>query len=254
MKCKKIEGYPYLYETHTHSSESSACGDNTAVEMAKAHKEAGYTGMILTNHNWGGNTAIDRTLPWDDFVDAFFAPCHTAKEWGDANDFQVFPAYEAGYNGTEFMIFGVDIEWMHAHPELWDATIPEQFEIIHSGGGLVIHAHPFREAFYIKEIRLFPQYIDGVEAVNATHSSPFAPSYKSKLEYNEKALKYAKELGMFITGGSDTHSVNLLGGGIAFADKLSDIKDLTERLVKAKPDDYRVTDGIDVYDAYGGKL
>ena len=78
------------------------------------------------------------------------------------------------------------------------------------------------------------------------------------LESNRLVLKYVDSDGymgyVFITGGSDTHSVNLLGGGIAFADKLSDIKDLTERLVKAKPDDYRVTDGIDVYDAYGGKL
>ena len=254
MKCKKIEGYPYLYETHTHSSESSACGQNTAVEMAKAHKEAGYAGMILTNHNWGGNTAIDRTLPWDDFLDRFFEPYNTAKEWGDANDFQVFPAYEAGYNGTEFMIFGLDIEWMHKHPELWDATIAEQYEIVHSGGGIVVHAHPFREAFYIKEIRLFPQYIDGVEAVNATHSSPFAPSYKSRLDYNEKALKYAKELGMFITGGSDTHDVALFGGGMAFPTKLADIHDFTDRLRHAKRDDYRVTDGELVFDAYGGKI
>ena len=222
--------------------------------MAKAHKDAGYTGMILTNHNWGGNTAIDRSLPWDDFLDEFFEPYYLAAKWGAENDFQVFPAYEAGYHGTEFLIFGVDIEWMHAHPEIWDATIEEQFDIIHSGGGLVIHAHPFREAFYIKEIRLYPHYIDGVEAINATHSSPYAAPYKSSVEYNEKALKYAKELGMFITGGSDTHSVELFGGGMAFPTKLKDIHDLTKRLRCAKPADYRVTDGADVYDAFGGKI
>ncbi len=254
MKCKEIKGYPYLYETHTHSSESSACGQSTAVEMAKAHKDAGYTGMILTNHNWGGNTAVDRSLGWIDFVDRFFEPYYLAKEWGDNNDLQVFPAYEAGYDGTEFMIFGIDIEWMKGHPELREATIPEQFDIIHSGGGLVIHAHPFREAFYIKEIRLFPRYIDGVEALNAAHSSPYAPSHDIKAVYNEKALKYARQLGMFITGGSDTHSVDLFGGGMAFPTKLSDIHDFTNRLRYAKVDDYRVTDGAGVYDAFGGMI
>ena len=249
---KKTEGYPYLYETHCHSSEASACARNTAVEMAKAHKEAGYTGMILTNHNWGGNTSISREKSWSDFLDAFFAPFYEAEKWGRENDFQVFPGYEAGYDGTEFLIYGIDIGWMHEHPELRDATVEEQFEIIHSGGGIVVHAHPFREAFYIKQIRLFPEYIDGVEGVNATHSSPYAN--EPALEYNERALKYAKELGLFITGGSDTHSVNLLGGGMAFASKLNDMKDFTGRLLSATPDSWRVTDGKRIYDAFGGIL
>lgn len=245
-------GYPFLYETHTHSSESSACARNTSVEMAKAHKAAGYTGMILTNHNWGGNTAVSRELAWSDFLEAFFAPFYSAKEWGDANDFQVLPGYEAGYNGTEFLIYGIDIEWMYFHPELRDATVAEQFDIIHSGGGIVVHAHPFREAFYIKEIRLFPEYIDGVEGLNAAHSSPYI--FDDCSVYNEKALKYAKELGMFITGGSDTHSVQLPGGGMAFPRKLRDVHDFADVLKNASPDDYRVTDGRIVCDAYGGKI
>ncbi len=246
------EGYPFLYETHTHSSESSACGQNTAIEMARAHKEAGYTGMVLTNHNWGGNTAIDRDLPWSELIERFFEPNIRAAEWGEANDFQVFTGYEAGYDGTEFLIYGVSIDSMYRHPELKDATIPEQFEIVHSEGGIVVHAHPFREASYIKEIRLFPEYVDGIEGVNAAHSSPF--SWSHNISYNEKALKYARELGMFITGGSDTHSVELFGGGIAFPSKLNDIHDLTDRLLHARPDDYRVTDGERVFDAFGGMI
>ncbi len=249
---KTIEGYPFLYETHCHSIEASACARSTAVEMAKAHKEAGYAGMVLTNHNWGGNTAVSRDLSWNDFIDAFFAPFYDAAKWGAANDFQVFPGYEAGYDGTEFLIYGIDVEWMYEHPELRDATVAEQFDIIHSGGGIVVHAHPFREAFYIKEIRLFPEYIDGVEAVNAAHSSPYAG--EPALEYNERALDYAAKLNVFITGGSDTHSVNLLGGGMAFPTKLTDIWDLARRLKNASPDDYRVTDGARVYDAFGGIL
>ncbi|MCR5302118.1 MAG: histidinol-phosphatase [Lachnospiraceae bacterium] len=252
MKVELTEGYPYMYETHCHSSESSACAVSTAVEMAKAHKDAGYTGMILTNHNWGGNTAVSREREWTDFLERFFEPYHKAKAWGDANDFQVFPGYEAGYDGTEFLIYGLDIEWMMAHPELKDATIEEQLDIVHSGGGIVVHAHPFREAFYIKEIRLYPKFIDGVEAVNATHSSPYSHNHTG--DFNKKAVKYAKGLGVFITGGSDTHSVDLFGGGMAFPTKLKDMDDFVKRLLSAKPEDYIVTDGRDTYDAYGGKV
>ena len=244
--------YPYLYETHTHSSEASACAVNTAVEMARAHKDMGYTGMILTNHNWGGNTAISRELSWSRYLDAFFAPFYDALKWGDANEFQVFPGYEAGYSGTEFLIYGIDIEWMYDHPELRDATVAEQFDIIHSGGGIVIHAHPFREAFYIKEIRLYPGYIDGVEGLNAAHSIPNGGEDSSV--FNEKALKYARELGMLITGGSDSHSTDLPGGGMAFPRKLEDIHDFARTFLNASSKDYLVTDGRIVCDAYGGIL
>ncbi len=252
MRFEKIDGYPYMYETHCHSKESSACASNTSVEMAKAHKAAGYAGMILTNHNWGGNTAVSRELGWTDFISKFFEPYFWAKSWGDANDFQVFPGYEAGYDGTEFLIYGLDIEWIKNHPELREASVEEQFELVHEGGGIVVHAHPFREAFYIKQIRLFPEYIDGVEAINATHSSPY--SFHHNGDFNEKALKYAAKLGMFITGGSDTHSVDLFGGGMAFPSKLKNMKDFVERLKNARPGDYVVTDGAKRYDAFGGDL
>ena len=67
-------------------------------------------------------------------------------------------------------------------------------------------------------------------------------------------MKYAKELGMVITGGSDTHSVDLFGGGTAFREKLKDIHDFAERIKNARAEDYVATDGMDLYDACGGKL
>ena len=57
--------YPYLYETHLHTSEASACACSTGKEMAQACKDAGYTGIIVTNHNWHGNHCIDPSLPWE---------------------------------------------------------------------------------------------------------------------------------------------------------------------------------------------
>ncbi|MCR5687654.1 MAG: PHP domain-containing protein [Lachnospiraceae bacterium] len=252
MEINRIrERYPYLYETHCHSSESSRCATDSAVTMAAGAKASGYSGMILTNHNWGGNTAIDRELSWSDFLDAFFAPYFTADKWAKANDFQVFPGYEAGYDGTEFLIYGIDIGWMYGHPELRDATVAEQFDIIHSGGGIVVHAHPYREAFYIKEVRLYPEYIDGVEGINTAHTFD---RENPRPDHDENALKYARSLGMFITGGSDAHDIRHFRGGMAFPEKLDDIHDFAARLAAARPDSYRVTNGDDWYDAYGGKI
>ena len=238
---RMIDGYPYLYETHCHTVEASACGISTAVEMAKAHKETGYAGMIITNHNWGGNTSVDRSLHWTKWVDDFFAPYYLAKEWADKNDFQVFYGYEAGYDGTEFLIYGLSIEWMKNHPELRDASIEEQFSIVHAGGGIVIHAHPFREAPFIPEIRLYPDYVDGVEAINAMHSSPFRNDSRYIKKYNDLAIQYVEEHDFVVTAGSDTHCTDLIGGGTAFRTKLNSIEDFCNRILSGK--DYAITDG-----------
>ena len=38
----------YLYDTHVHTSEGSACGQNTGAEMARAYQKAGYAGIVVT--------------------------------------------------------------------------------------------------------------------------------------------------------------------------------------------------------------
>lgn len=251
--------YPYFYETHLHTKESSKCGVADAISSCRAHKEAGYCGMFMTNHNWGGNTAIDRSLGWCDFVDEFFKPYYIAKEWGDKNDFQVFPGYEAGYDGTEFLIYGITVEWMKNHPELWDATVEEQFGIIHEGGGIVVHAHPFREAFYIPKIRLYPEWVDGVEGINAAHSSPYQTN-DIHPDWDEKAKNYAKEHKLPLTAGSDVHSTHVLYGGMAFADKICDANDFTKRVLTAYNEvekgnvPYLITNGGCWFDCIGREV
>ena len=135
--------YPYLYETHMHTSESSACARSTGKEMARAAKDAGYTGIIITNHNWYGNTCIDASLPWEQWIRRFCTGYEEAERQGEEIGIDVFFGYESCYQGTEFLIYGVDKKWLLSHPQIKDATIKEQYHMIHEAGGMVIHAHPF---------------------------------------------------------------------------------------------------------------
>ena len=258
------EGFPYLYETHMHTKEASACAKESAIDMVRAYKKAGYRGLFVTNHNWGGNTCVDRGLCWREWIDKYFEPYYRMKEWGDKNDFDVFCGMETGYGGPEFLIYGLEPEFWYAHPELLEASIEDQYKIIHEGGGLVIHAHPMRRAWYIDRIELFPDYVDGVEGLNASHSSPYSQSHNNK-EYNDEALLYAKEHNFIITGGSDCHSVNILYGGMAFRRCLADGNDFCNILRKYmslgnkedvvnKEYDYLVTDAVCWYTPYGDVL
>ena len=48
----------YRYHTHVHTSLASACARNTGIEMVRAYKEKGYTGIFITDHFFNGNTAV----------------------------------------------------------------------------------------------------------------------------------------------------------------------------------------------------
>lgn len=217
------EDYPYAYETHLHTSKASACGLNTPEEMVIACKEAGYTGIFVTDHFFYGNTAIDRALPWKEWVQGYCQSYELAKIAGDEIGLQVFFGWEASYRGTDFLVYGLDKEWLIAHPQIKDASIEEQYAMLHADGGMIIHAHPFREEFYIPEIRLFPEYVDGVETLNASHVPKFGA--KAGGGFDRLAKEYAIKHNLPQTGGSDIHSVNLFGGGMAFQSKLNSIQD-----------------------------
>lgn len=240
MYDKIREKYPYFYETHLHTSEGSACGQNTGREMARACKEYGYTGIFITDHNWGGNTAIDRKLPWKKWVNEFCKGYENAKEEGDKIGLDVFFGYEAGFSGTEFLIYGVDKEWMLANPALRQADIEQQYRLIHANGGIVIHAHPYREEGYIPEVRLFPEWVDGVETINGMHANSRSRAHYNP-DFDRKAAAYARKNQLLVTAGSDIHQTALLGAGIAFRRKLASVSDYMIALLS--DEDYILTDG-----------
>ncbi len=242
--------YPYLYETHLHTSQSSACAVSSGYDVAKAAHEAGYAGIIVTDHNWGGNTAVSRSLPWEEWVLEFEKGYLDAKRYGDAHDFDVFFGYEAGYHGTEFLIYGVDAAWMIAHPEIRTASIEEQYKLIHEAGGMVIHAHPYREESYISEIRLFPEYVDGVEGINAAHSNHLSKSHNNP-KHDADAIAYAKKHNLPMTAGSDCHSVQIFGAGVAFKRRMRSIQDYCQAILSGE--DYILSNGDSLYDKYGVK-
>ena len=73
----------FLYETHCHSSDCSHCACSTARELVRAYHAAGFAGMVLTDHFVTGNTAVDRSLPWDTkmrlYYQAYLEACEEAR-------------------------------------------------------------------------------------------------------------------------------------------------------------------------------
>ena len=50
----------YKYETHLHTNQGSACGRNGGQDYIEPFFKAGYSGIFVTDHFFGGNTAVPR--------------------------------------------------------------------------------------------------------------------------------------------------------------------------------------------------
>ena len=99
--------YQYKYELHLHTKEASACASLDGAVQVRLYKSLGYDGVFITDHFFGGNTAVPRTLPWEKRIHLFCEGYRHAKEEGDRIGLKVFFGLETGFSGTEFLIYGV---------------------------------------------------------------------------------------------------------------------------------------------------
>ena len=211
----------YLYETHMHTSEISVCASATAVEQARLYKKLGYDGIIITDHFYNGNTEVPKDLPWEEWVNRFTVGYEKAKAEGDKIGLSVFFGWEESFHGNDFLVYGLDKEWLLDHPQIINWEIKELYENVNADGGYFVHAHPFREEDYIKEIRLFPNHVHAVEVINSSHTNP---------KFDKRAIEYAKKHGLAMAAGSDAHHVNDLKGGMVFNHKLESIEDFIDAM------------------------
>lgn len=215
----------YKYETHMHTAEVSACASATGVEMARAHKEKGYTGIFVTDHFLNGNTTVPRDLPWRERVELFCKGYENALEEGKKIGLDVFFGFEYCYEAIDFLIYNLDKQWLLDHEDIDKLPPRKAFAQMHEGGGFIVHAHPFRDWDYVDHIQLFPKDVDGVETING---SQFRVPWM-----NERAAIYAKMYDLPVTAGSDSHHLSsLFGSGIETEEPIREPLDYL-RMMKA---------------------
>lgn len=209
------------YETHLHTSEASACAVYSGAEQVRYYKELGYEGIIVTDHFFNGNCAVPRELSWEERVECFCMGYENAKLEGDRIGLSVFFGWEANYQGTEFLIYGLNKDWLLKHPDILSWSLEEHHHKVHQDGGFIVHAHPFRERDYIKEVRLYPQLIDAVEVINVGNHND---------EFNRLAHTYALKHNLPMTAGTDAHGKNNIHSGMCFDHRLESINEFIESI------------------------
>lgn len=185
----------FLYETHLHTYPVSRCAHADVREVVEFYKDAGYAGVFITNHFLDGNINIDHRRPYEERIHFYFSDYEQAVQIGREVGLDVFCGVEMSHYGTDFLIYGLDKQWFLSHPEIMDMEKSEQLRLMDSCGALIIQAHPFRAAFYIDHIRLYPQRVHGVEVYNGANTD-----FENRL-----AEQYAENFGLIPFAGTDNH-------------------------------------------------
>lgn len=216
----------FKYEVHIHTSATSKCAVSSAAQMIQSFKENGYDGIVLTNHFYNGNTAVDRKLPWEDFVGAYEYEWLQAKTLGDSLDFDVIFGVEDVYlkgSGKEVLIYGITPEEFKMEKNYKNHGLSEISAFVRKNGGFIAAAHPFRRDSYIADADYIPNpsFLDGAEVYNGS------PNFGTRDNRNNLALEFSKNNGLKMTSGGDIHKAftKFVGlSGIATYERVKDTK------------------------------
>ena len=221
----------FLYETHMHTAESSFCSITRARDHVRTYKERGYAGIIVTDHFRTRN--FQRCLlkngkpliTWEEKVEFFLRGYKNAKKAGDEIGLDVFLGWEFFTEGSEFLTYGLDENFLLSHKDLDRMPIKEYSELVRKAGGYLAQAHPYREKDG-RSIPVNPKLIDGVEIYNAGRT------HKGK--ENAKAIVFAREYNLPVQAGTDAHLPKLpFYSGIKMEKRAESIFDII-RAIKAR--------------------
>lgn len=211
----------YLYETHSHTCEASACGKVHGEDYISYMMDKGYSGMIITDHFFNGNTCVPEDLPWKERVEIYCSGYERALKAAEGKDFNVMFGVEINYWKDEYLLYGIDKEWLINNEGIMRMTRHELKDAIHKAGGAVVCAHPFRERDYYEDIKLAPTASDGIEVYNAANTP----------NMNALAFEYCTKLGQTMTSGSDIHYFyDGDMGGMLFEHRIDSVKDYVKAI------------------------
>ena len=211
----------YKYEIHCHTKEVSRCGQLPVEDLIKKYKEAGYSGIVLTDHYSPMTFDIPDFFSKKKAIDHYLKAWQIAKKYNDEN-FTVLLGMELRFYATinDYLVYGITEEMLYKLPFLLSTYIGKASRMLRERGCLFIQAHPSRKFITHAD----PKHLDGVEVFNA----------KATKEENESSLKWAEEIKAKIkTSGSDCHRESGVGlGGIITTEPIKSNDDLI-RILKS---------------------
>lgn len=185
----------YLYDPHTHTSETSACGYIPAAEVVDQYRRNGFTGFAVTDHLHAEYVfRNDYEHDWNRLMDHYLRGYKAAKARGDEVGVDVILGAEMRFpeNDNDYLVYGIDEAWLRSHPYVCYMSAQEFYDKYHDEV-LIIQAHPYRGG----NTTVFESAIHGCEIINAH------PRHQN---HNDLALALSRRHPEYYRlAGSDTH-------------------------------------------------
>lgn len=212
-------------ELHLHTRYVSSCGQLTAEEIVEGYHQAGYSGLVVTDHF---NRDTFQMLGLDtkadiDHLKAYLDGYEKVKQCAKKYGMKVYRGAEVRFDGSwnDYLLYGYSDELLHDPEKIFTEGVEAFYKRCRAEGALLVHAHPYRNG----GMPTTPKALDGVEVCN------MHPGHNNR---NELALAFARENGLLEIAGSDCHEKCHIGrGGILVEQLPANEKELVT-LLRAK--------------------
>lgn len=173
-----------MLDLHVHSAYSVDT-DVQIKDILKMAKERDLSGIAIADHN-----EIAGSLEAYELAE-------------DMEGFVVLRAMEISSSKGHILAYGIDKKIKR------DMSPQDTVEAINRAGGTPVVPHPYRFWSGVGEKVVLDTEFSAIEGLNA----------RSPRSNNSKAIALAEKLGLGVTGGSDSHSLDEIGTGVTFLEE-----------------------------------
>lgn len=180
----------YKLEMHLHTSRNSDCGKECPADIAKIYADAGYNGIVCTNHLNRNDLYGYVAPPWKrlfrSIPDCWLRDLLELKEECAKVGIDVFAGaevspdevtyYKPDHPYAEFLMYGIIADELRENCERFlTMTQRELFEWCDSRGIVLAQAHPYREMCDVMDTSL----LHGIEMPTPTRGTTRATRLRS---------------------------------------------------------------------------
>ena len=196
----------YKIETHLHTSHSSPCGKVDAATIARLYAEAGFHGIVVTDHFFHYTCRPHCwNIPYQDYFNVFIQGYHQLCNAAAPYGLKIYKGAEVRFDESfnDYLLYNYPDDLLQDAEAIFSMGIEAFSKLSREAGALLFQAHPFRD----KNTPVDPRLVDGIEVRN---ESPRAPNH------NELTIAYgADHPELLQICGSDFHRLEDVGcGGI----------------------------------------
>lgn len=131
----------FLFEMHLHTAGVSTCAHVPAEKSMRLYKQAGYAGVVVTDHINSSTFALMKHASWKRKMDHFLKGYRRCKEFEEEH-FTVLLGAELRFHGSDndYLLFGLTEDFLYRHRKIMEMD-PASFHELAQRRGFFLCRH-----------------------------------------------------------------------------------------------------------------